>query len=145
MKAFLVVKVQPISNARLGCGDRRIGVQVDVLIFQASPKPLDEDVVPAPALAVHADLDGVGFQHAGEVGAGELTALIGVENLRLTESPQRLFQGLDTEVGMQRVRTPPGQNRSRMPIHDRHQGDEAFGQRNVGADSSLEGNTGATL
>src|SRR3954451_9188012 len=55
MKAFLVVKVQPSANARLGFGDRRVGVQVYVFVFQASPKPLDEDVVHAPA--VHADPD----------------------------------------------------------------------------------------
>jgi hypothetical protein len=41
MKALLVVKVQPRPNARLGCGDRRIGVQVYVFVFQASPKPLN--------------------------------------------------------------------------------------------------------
>src|SRR4051812_5271705 len=29
----------------------------NAFIFQASPQPLDEDVVHAPALAVHADLD----------------------------------------------------------------------------------------
>jgi hypothetical protein len=33
------------------------------------------DSTHAPALAVHANLDGAGLQHAGEVGAGELAAL----------------------------------------------------------------------
>ena len=61
MKAFLVVKVQPRPNARLGFGDRSVGVQVYVFVFQASPQPLDEDVVHAPALAVHADLDAWAF------------------------------------------------------------------------------------
>jgi hypothetical protein len=112
MKAFLVVKAQPSCDPRPGFGDRSVGVQVYVFIFQASPQPLDEDVVHAPALAVHADLDGVGFQHAGEVGAGELTALIGVEDLRPAEPTQRLFQGIDAEVGVQRVRKPPGQRAS---------------------------------
>jgi hypothetical protein len=107
MKALLIVKVQPISNARLGFGDRCVGVQVDVLIFQTSPQPLDEDVVHAPALTIHADPDAVGLQHAGEVDAGELAALVSVEDLRPAEPPQRLFQGIDTEVGVQRVRNPP--------------------------------------
>src|SRR3954454_13745451 len=99
-------------------------MQVYVFVFQASPQPLDEDVVHAPALAVHADPDAVGLQHAGEVGAGELTALIGIEDLRPAEPSQRLFQGIDTEVGVQRVRKPPGQHRPRVPVHDRHQVDE---------------------
>ena len=49
----------------------------------------------------------MGLQHAGEVSAGELAALVSVEDLRLAEPPQRLFQRIDTEVGVQRVRNPP--------------------------------------
>src|ERR671911_274942 len=95
MKAFLIVKAQPSGNARPGFGNRSVGVQVYVFVLQTSPKPLDEDVVHAPALAVHADPDAVGLQHAGEVGAGELTALVGVKDLRPAEPTQRLFQGID--------------------------------------------------
>ena len=131
MKAFLIVKVQPSRDSRPGFGDRSVGVQVYVFVLQASPKPLDEDVVHAPALAVHADLDAVGLQHAGEVGAGELAALVGVENLRPAEPPQRLFQGIDAEVGVQRVRSSPGQHRPRVPVHDGDQVDEAVGQRDI--------------
>src|SRR5687767_9734184 len=45
MKAFLVVKAQPSGNSRPGFGDRSVGVQVYVRVLQASPQPLDEDVV----------------------------------------------------------------------------------------------------
>src|SRR5690606_21517229 len=41
-----------------------VGVQVDVLVLQAPPESLDEDVVPPTALAVHADPDVPGLQHA---------------------------------------------------------------------------------
>src|SRR3954471_23996935 len=88
-----------------GFGDRSVGMQVYVFVFQASPQPLDEDVVHAPALAVHADPDAFSTPVNGE-----LTALIGVEDLRPAEPSQRLFQGIDTEVGVQRVRKPPGQH-----------------------------------
>ena len=47
--ALLIVKAKPGTDAGLGLGDRRIGVEVDFLIFEASPQPLDEDVVHAPA------------------------------------------------------------------------------------------------
>src|SRR3954464_2857832 len=63
---------------------------------------------------------------------GELAALVGVEDLRPAEPTQRLFQGIDAEVGVQRIRKPRGQYRPRVPVHDRHQVDEALGQRNVG-------------
>jgi len=59
MLAFLIVEAEPGANASLGLGNRRIGVEVDFLIFQASSQPLDENVVHVAALAVHADRDRV--------------------------------------------------------------------------------------
>src|SRR5262249_62039748 len=52
--ALRVVKVQPAANASLGFGHCRIGIEVDLLVFETAPQPLNED---APALAVHADRD----------------------------------------------------------------------------------------
>ena len=82
MLALRVVKVKPGANTGFGFGHCRISVQVDLLVFEAAPQPLDEDVVHAPALAVHADHDPVPFQGAGEVVASELAALVGIEDLR---------------------------------------------------------------
>jgi hypothetical protein len=55
--ALLVVEAEPGADAGPGLGDRRVGVEVDFLVFEAAPQPLDEDVVHAAALAVHADDD----------------------------------------------------------------------------------------
>ena len=74
MLALCVVKVQPAANAGLGFGHCRIGLEVNLLVFETAPQPLDEDVVHAPALAVHADHDPVPFQGAGEIVARELAA-----------------------------------------------------------------------
>src|SRR6202022_671785 len=43
--ALLIVEAKPGANAGLGLGDRRIGVEVDFLVFEAAPQSLDEDVV----------------------------------------------------------------------------------------------------
>ena len=43
--ALLVIKVEPGADAGLGLGDADIGVEVDLLVFEAAPQPLDEDVV----------------------------------------------------------------------------------------------------
>ena len=71
-------------------GDRRpslryavVGAQIDLLVFDRSPQPLDEDVVALGALAVHADGDAGGHQYAREIKAGELAALVRIEDLRL--------------------------------------------------------------
>jgi hypothetical protein len=44
-------------------------VQIDLLVFQAAPQPLDEDVVHAAAFPIHADRDAGSLEHAGEVDA----------------------------------------------------------------------------
>ena len=49
MLALLVIKAEPGADAGLGLGDTGTGVEVDLLVFEASPQPLDEDVIHAPA------------------------------------------------------------------------------------------------
>ena len=51
-------------------------VQIDLLELSAMPEPICKYAsYPAP-LAVHADADVIGFEHAGELGAGELAAAL---------------------------------------------------------------------
>jgi hypothetical protein len=47
--------------------------------------------------AVHRDLDASPFEHAGESHAGELAALVGVEDLWFAEAQQRLQQRRNAE------------------------------------------------
>jgi hypothetical protein len=60
------------SRNRQGAWDGRI-----------AGRPLNEHVVAPGALAVHADGDAARLQNVEELGAGELAALVGVEDLRL--------------------------------------------------------------
>src|SRR5439155_21950548 len=50
------------------------------------------DIVHPAAAAIHRDLDASLSERASEGRAGELAALVGVEDLRLAETRQRLFQ-----------------------------------------------------
>jgi hypothetical protein len=55
MLTFLIVKTEPGANADPGLGDCCIRVEVDFLIFEATPKPLDEDVAmqrPLPSMLI---------------------------------------------------------------------------------------------
>ncbi len=56
MLALLVVKTSQQPNAGLGLGDVAIGIEVDLLVFEAAPQPLDEDVVhargPLPSMLI---------------------------------------------------------------------------------------------
>src|SRR5262249_54311901 len=105
--ALLVIKTEPGADAGLGLGDTGIGVEVDLLVFQAAPQPLDEDFALVAALAIHADGDRMALQGVGEIVAGELAALVGIEDLRPAVLGERFLECLDTELRAERVRQPP--------------------------------------
>src|SRR6516164_8121889 len=105
--ALFVIEAEPGANAGLCLGDTGIGMQVDLLILQTAPQPLDEDVVHTAAFAIHADCDTAPIEHCDELGVGELAALVGVEDLRPAVSGQRFLQGLHAEVRAERVRQSP--------------------------------------
>lgn len=86
--------VEAEESLQPGCrvGDRVVGIQVDLLVLDTAPQPFDEHDVELTALAVHADTDAGLLEPADELTAGELTALVGVEDLRRPETPQGLVQ-----------------------------------------------------
>src|SRR3954466_7057699 len=120
MRSAGVVEAEIPADRGASLGDRVVSSEVDLLVLDRSPEPLDEDVVAPGTLAVHADGDPVPGQHTGEGPAGELAALIGVEDLRPAVAGQRLFQRLDAErrlpVGSADI--PPG-DRFAMVIDSR--------------------------
>jgi len=64
---------------------------------------------------------------AGEGEAGELAALVGVENLGFAEECQRFRQGRNTEARVHRVRQSPGEHLPGRPVHDGDHVQEAPG------------------
>src|SRR5690242_10113656 len=82
MRPLGVVECEIAGNPVARIAWRAIVGQVDLLIFQAAPEPLGKDVIQCPPLAIHTDLDARRFERLGDLGTGEMTALIGVPNLR---------------------------------------------------------------
>ena len=76
-------------------------VQVDRLVLQRPPQPLDEHVVHASAAAIHRAPDAGSPQPLGERPTRELAALIGVEDLWPPVPPQRLVERREAERGVQ--------------------------------------------
>ena len=107
MRTLGVVIGDPPAKASLQFGTGLEGMEVDALVLQGSPEPLDEDVVHPPAPAVHADTHLGVAQHAGERETGELTALISIEDFGPPEPGQRFLQRRDTEAGVHGVGQPP--------------------------------------
>ena len=67
VRALVIEKIEVASDARASHLHGVVGVQVDLLILQRTPEPLDEDVVEPAPLAIHADLDSAIQQYVGKV------------------------------------------------------------------------------
>ena len=75
---LVVVELKPFAHAPARLDHRAIRLSENLFIFQASPQPLDENVVQIAASPVHADLNLSPGQLTNKIRAGELRALIGV-------------------------------------------------------------------
>ena len=97
--------VEDIVGSQVPFGFDQIGVgaQVNLLVFDRAPEAFDENVAQAPAFAVHGDFHSVRLEHAGELRAGELAALIGVEDLRKAVSCERTFAQSHADRRIQRI------------------------------------------
>ena len=83
MGSLTVVKSEVRFQALVERGDGLVVPKVNILVFDASPQSLYEDVVQGPATAIHAYTDASALQCNGEGHRSELDALIGIEDLRL--------------------------------------------------------------
>ena len=77
--------------------------QIQVLVLERPPEPLDEDIVLYPASAAHAHGDGVGFQDSDESLARELRPLVCIEDFRDAVARDSLLQGSNAKLGIQGV------------------------------------------
>src|SRR5260370_39484322 len=104
MRTSQIIPVKKRAKAALLFDAVGGGAQVDPFVLHGPPQALDEDVVVAAPAAIHADLDPAIAQHRGELVAGELRALIGIEDAGLAEPGEGLAQRLDTKPRRERVR-----------------------------------------
>lgn len=125
MRPSLVVEAQIGGQVGFHITDAVIGLEIHFLVLDCLPQALDKDVVLPGPLAVHADPDTVRLEHPGEFAAGELATLIGVEDLRAAVPVDGFTDRVQTEVGRQGVRQPPGENPPRVPVDHGEQVEEA--------------------
>jgi hypothetical protein len=103
MRPPQIIPVEELGKAALLFDAVGRGTQVDPFVLHGPPQALDEDVVVATPASIHADRDPVIPQHPGELLAGELRALIGIEDVGLAEPGEGLAQRLDAEPRRQCV------------------------------------------
>src|SRR5271155_1349332 len=85
MRTSQIIPVEELSKAALLFDAVGHWPQVDPFVLHGPPQALDKDVVVAAPASIHADLDPVIPQHLGDLLAGELRALIGIEDAGLAD------------------------------------------------------------
>ena len=102
MQTLVVVKVEIGFEVLVRVGSAGIVLEVDFLVFDASPQSFHHDVVDGSTHSIHADLN-IGFLEQGcEVRARKLASLIAVEN---SGRPflQRVFERMNAKRNIQGV------------------------------------------
>ncbi len=132
MWALLVIECQVALHALVRTPNGVVGVQIDLLVSEAFPESFYQHGIPPTPFSIHADLDAVVRQESRELLAGELAALIGVEDGRGTMLSDRLLDRLQAEVGGQPGGHPPRQHPATGPVEHGEQIHEAPRHRNVG-------------
>src|SRR5260370_19663625 len=115
MRTSAIVKVEIPADRMSRLADGFVSSQIDLLVFDATPQPLNEHVVPPSPFAVHADGDAIAGEQASERRAGELRTLVGVEDFRPAMTSESILQRLDAEGRLHRNRQPPVHNPASGP------------------------------
>ena len=132
VKAIPVIKIEPIAETVPKFGPAAKRVKVNIVVLDCPPQPLYENIVLAPASAIHADCNAVALKQTRKSLTGKLSALVGIENLWSAVAPDSLGERLDTEVGLHGVGHPPGEHLAAVPVHDRYKVHETPAHRDVG-------------
>ena len=125
MRTAAIVEADIATDRGSSLEDVGVRPQIHLFVFDSTPKPLHEDIVPPGPFAVHADLYLPVGQHLDELDRRELAALIRVEDFGSAMPRECLLDGLDAEVGLQGDRHAPGKHPPSEPVHDSREIDEA--------------------
>ena len=91
-RSAAIIKLQVAADRCAGLADVVAGIEINLLVFDAAPQPLDEHIVPPSPFAVHADRNAVVGEQAGEGRARELRTLIRIKDVRLAVTSQDNFR-----------------------------------------------------
>ena len=97
-----VVETEIATDPDLGIFSILICFQIHFFVLHCPPQPFYEEIVTISPFPIHADSHSMSLKETSECFAGELGALVGIEDFRsaFLESP---LQCLDTEAGVHGV------------------------------------------
>jgi hypothetical protein len=97
MGPMVIIVGEPTRQARPQFASGLESVEIDAFVLHRPSQALDEDVVHPAAPTIHADPHFGLAQHGGEGVAGELTALIRIEDLWLAVAGHGIMQSFNAK------------------------------------------------
>src|SRR3954463_8233525 len=83
MRPLRIIEDEVARQTGACLADTVVSAQIDLLVFDRTPHPLDENIVPPGAAPIHANRDRVLYQQSRESGAAELAALDALLKVKL--------------------------------------------------------------
>lgn len=117
MRQIVIVQMNVAIHTMPRLARTVVIVDIDLIVFQAAPETLNDDVILGTTLAVHADPNLVFLQQIDILWTGKMAALITVNNLGLTPR-QRPSHRLQHEGDFQALIDLPIDDIAGIPIHD---------------------------
>lgn len=103
MKPLWIVEVHIVLDEKAQLWQTEVLLDFDVLVFQRPSKAFHLGIPQAAASSIHTDFDAIIPQLPVEFRTGELTALIQVEYLRLSETFDRHFEHISAMKSIHRI------------------------------------------
>lgn len=100
MSAPVIIPIDKSHYSRLAFSHALVALDVDVLVLECLPEPLDVDIVKRSALAVHGEFRraAILLEQTRKLVRSILTALVGVEHLRPSVLAHGFLQDFDAEI-----------------------------------------------
>ena len=121
MEPLAVIESEVPLQSLLELLHRLVILEVYILVLEATPEPLHEYVVERSIPPVHADPDTMRFKDTDERLRCKLTSLVRIKYRRHAPYRYRFFESRDAELGVHRVRYPPGQHLARIEVDNRRE------------------------
>ena len=131
MRPLLVVSSEEVRETPYRLPDVGVVLEVGLFILDSPPESFDKDIIEDPSFAVHTDGNVSILENIGKDFARKLRSLVGIENVRGTDS-KGLFQGLHAEGSVEGKRYLPGNDIAAVPVHDGGQVKKALFHGDVG-------------
>ena len=94
------------------------GINIDIIVFQGLPEPLDPNIVQCSALAINRYIDAFLFKILRPQSTGILATLITVYNLRFTMPSNCTLQHIPAPLRTHRFADAPSNNLATVDIND---------------------------